>query len=94
MTDTPGMTNGKRSIWLRALFMVVMAIAFHISATLLALAALIQFVLALISETPNTRLIAFGQSLGLYLSQIAGFVSFGTEEVPFPFKAWQLGTRS
>ena len=61
--------------------------------TLLALAALIQFVLALISETPNTRLIAFGQSLGLYLSQIAGFVSFGTEEVPFPFNAWPQGIR-
>jgi len=47
----------------------------------------------LISETPNTRLIAFGQSLGLYLSQIAGFVSFGTEEVPFPFNAWPQGIR-
>jgi hypothetical protein len=93
MTDTPGTTNGKRSIWLRGVFMVVMAIAFHISATLLALAAVIQFVLTLVSETPNTRLIAFGQSLGLYLSQIAGFVSFGTEEVPFPFNAWPQGIR-
>ena len=93
MTDTGAIIKGKRSIWLRGVLMVLMAIAFHISATLLALAAIIQFVMALLSETPNTRLIAFGQSLGLYLSQIADFVSYGTEEVPFPFKAWPQGIR-
>ena len=92
MTDTSSAApNAKRSIWLRVVLMILMAIAFHISATLLALAAVIQFVLALLSQTPNARLIAFGQSLGLYLSQIADFVSFGTEEVPFPFNAWPSG---
>jgi len=94
VTDTPATINGKRSIWLRGFVMILMAIAFHISTTLLALVAVVQFMLALVSDTPNARLIAFGQSLGVYLSQIADFVSFGTEEVPFPFKAWQLGTRS
>jgi len=54
---------------------------------LLAFVAIVQFVLALVSETPNARLTAFGQNLGLYLSQIADFVSFATEEVPFPFNA-------
>jgi len=87
MTDAPATTNGKRSIWLRGLLMMLMAMAFQISGTLLALGAIVQFVLAL-SDTPNARLIAFGQSLGLYLSQIASFVSFATEEAPFPFSAW------
>jgi hypothetical protein len=91
MTDAPSSPNGKRSIWLRGVLMILMAIAFHISGTLLALGAIIQFVLALLTETPNARLIAFGQSLGLYLSQIADFVSFGTEQVPFPFNAWPSG---
>src|SRR5262249_26774929 len=87
LTETSGTPNGKRSVWLRVLLMILMAIAFHISGTLLGLAAFIQFVLALLSQTPNARLIAFGQSLGLYLSQIADFVSFGTEQIPFPFNA-------
>ena len=91
MTDTTDTTNGRRSIWLRGLLMILMAMVFQISATLLALGAIIQFVLALLSETPNARLIVFGQSLGLYLSQIASFVSFATEEVPFPFSAWPSG---
>jgi len=94
MTDTPATIDRKRSIWLRGVLMVLMALAFHICATLLALGAVIQFVLVLLSETPNARLIAFCRSLGLYLSQIADFVSFGTEEVPFPFSAWPQGIRS
>lgn len=88
MTDSPATPRDKRSIWLRGLLMILMALAFHISGTLLALGAIVQFVLALLSATPNVRLIAFGQSLGLYLSQIADFVSFATEEAPFPFSAW------
>jgi hypothetical protein len=88
MTDLPATSHGKRNIWLRGLLIILMAIAFHISGMLLAVAALIQFVLALMSDGPNARLIAFGQSLGLYLSQIASFVTFATEEAPFPFSAW------
>ena len=92
MTDDTATTVGKRSVWLRGLLMVLMAIAFQISGTLLAIGAIVQFVLALLSNGPNARLIAFGQSLGLYLSQIADFVSFATEEVPFPFSAWPSPT--
>ncbi len=88
MSDTSATTDDKRSIWLRGLLMILMTIAFQISGTLLALGAIIQFVLVLLTETPNRRLIALGRSLGLYLSQIASFVSFATEEVPFPFSAW------
>ena len=91
MTDTSATTNGKRSIWLRGVLMILMAIAFQISGTLLAIGAIIQFVLALLGDTPNARLVVFGQSLGLYLSHIASFVSFATEEVPFPFSAWPSG---
>ena len=88
MTHDTATTVGKRSVWLRGLLMILMAIAFQISGTLLAIGAIVQFVLALLSDAPNARLIAFGRSLGLYLSQIADFVSFATEEVPFPFNAW------
>lgn len=91
MTDTSATPNGKRSIWRRGVLMILMAIAFHISGTLLGLTAIIQFVLSLASDTPNARLIAFGQSLGTYLSQIASFVSFATEKVPFPFSPWPSG---
>ena len=78
----------RRSIWLRGLLMLVMAIATHLTGSLLFIVAVIQFVLALTGAVPNARLTALGRALGRYLNQIAGFVSFATEEPPFPFSEW------
>jgi hypothetical protein len=88
MTDTSTTSDDKRGLWVRGLLMILMAIAFHISGMLLAVGAIVQFVLAMVSDGPNARLTAFGKSLGLYLNQIASFVCFATEEAPFPFSAW------
>jgi hypothetical protein len=81
----------KRNIWARGALTVLMAIAFHIGAALLGLCAIVQFVLALVSETPNARLTEFGRSLGRYLGQIADFVTFASDDAPFPFSAWPPG---
>lgn len=77
-----------RSIWLRGLWMVLMALAYQLAGTLLFFVAIIQFILALTSNTPNPRLMAFGSSLGRYQCQIADFVSFSSETLPFPFNDW------
>jgi hypothetical protein len=88
MTVPEAATPAKRSIWLRGLLMILMAIAFHLATMLLGLLAAVQFVMALASDAPITRLCTFGQGLGRYLRQIADFESFGTEEAPFPFSDW------
>jgi hypothetical protein len=77
----------QRNIWLRALLMLLMGIGFQLAATLLGVLAVVQFVLALVNA-PNARLSQFGRSLGQYLRQIADFVGFATEDVPFPFSDW------
>lgn len=91
MTNTSATGADKRSLWLRGLLMILMALAFHVSAIVLAVAAVIQFVLAAVTNGPNDRLIALGKSLGLYLSQVAAFVCFATEDLPFPFREWPSG---
>lgn len=78
----------RRNIWLRGLLMILMGIAYQFAGTLLFFVALIQFVLAVASDTPNARLMAFGCSLGRYQGQIANFVSFATEQPAFPFSDW------
>lgn len=87
-SDTPG---SKRNIWIRGIFMLLMAIAFHVCATVLGFVTVIQFVMALLSNAPNTRLVSFGRSMGSYLRQIADFLTFATEEMPFPFSEWPAG---
>jgi hypothetical protein len=90
MNDTPDtpVTTTPRNIWLRALQMLLMALAWQLVGTLLFFAAILQLILALVNGAPNARLMALGRSLGRYQSQVASFVSFATEEAPFPFSDW------
>lgn len=90
--DENSSAAGKRpNIWIRAIFMLLMALAFHVCVTVLGIVVVIQFVMVLLNGTPNMRLIAFGRSMGNYLRQIVDFVSFATEEMPFPFNDWPAG---
>lgn len=84
-TSTPA---EKRSLWVRMLLMLLMGLAFHIAVTILGALALVQLLFAAISDGPNERLQHFGRSLGQYLRQITDFVSFASEELPFPFSDW------
>lgn len=84
-TTTPA---EKRSLWVRVLLMLLMGLAFHIAVTILGAVALVQLLFAAISDGPNERLQHFGRGLGQYLRQITEFLSFASEEVPFPFSDW------
>ena len=88
MSEFSAETKPQRSIWLRGLLMILMALAYQLVSTLLFCVALIQFVLAVVSDAPNARLMALGRSLGRYQSQVADFISFATEDPPFPFADW------
>jgi len=91
MNENSDTISGKRSIWIRGLLMILMALAYQLAGTVLFFIALIQFVLALLSDAPNPRLAAFGRSVGRFQSQIASFVSFASEDLPFPFADWPTG---
>lgn len=77
----------KRIIWIRGFFMLLMAMVYQLAGAVVFIVAIIQFVLVLL-DTPNARLIAFGRGLGRYLQQIVNFLTFATEEIPFPFNDW------
>ena len=77
-----------RKLWMRALLMLLMCAAFQLAAWTLVLTALVQLVFAIFNDEPNRRLQRFGSSIGLYLTQIASFVTFATETLPFPFSDW------
>lgn len=87
-SDAPG---NKRNLWIRCLFMLLMGFAFQVCGTVLCIVTVIQFVILLVNDTPNVRLVSFGRSMGSYLRQIVNFLTFATEEIPFPFSDWPAG---
>ncbi len=78
----------KRQTWLRGLYMLLFIVIFHIAEFLVGAVVLLQFLFTLVTGETNARLLRFGQSLSEYVYQILRFLSFNTEDMPYPFSDW------
>ncbi len=78
----------RRGTWLRALYMVLFAVIYNITEIVLLAVVLLQFVLVLLLGESNQRLLAFGKGLSTYVYQIFLFLTYNSEEMPFPFNPW------
>jgi hypothetical protein len=81
-----------RSTWLRLFFMLVVALLYGVSRFVVAVVVLLQFFWVLFTGASNENLQRLGQALATYTYQIVLFLTFTTEERPFPFDAdWPTG---
>ncbi|SCY55899.1 DUF4389 domain-containing protein [Thiohalorhabdus denitrificans] len=80
--------------WIRGLYMLLFALIFNLAELVLAAVALFQFAAHLLAGKPNTRLRDFGAKLGAYLQEIAAFLTYASEDRPFPFAPWPGGGES
>ena len=78
----------RRSIWLRLVFMIVLSVAFNVAEVIIFAVVAFQFLASLFTGQPNDRLAGFGRNLARYLQQITVYLTFATEEKPFPFTPW------
>ncbi len=78
----------RRSIWLRLVFMIVLSVAFNVAEVIAFAVVAFQFLASLFTGQPNDRLAGFGRNLARYLQQITVYLTFTTEEKPFPFAPW------
>ena len=77
-----------KDVWVRGLYMIFFLIAWGLAEILLLFSAIFQFLSALFTGSANQPLLQFGQNLSRYHYQIAQYVTFNTEERPFPFSDW------
>ena len=77
-----------RSTWLRLAFMALFAAIFYVAVIVLFAVALLQFLSALFTGERNERLTEFGENHGRFIYQIVRFLTFNTDEMPFPFSDW------
>ncbi len=92
MTESTGQnlkTNVTRgATWLRGLFMLLFAVIFNIAEIMLGAIVVFQFLNVLVTGKPMPRLVGFGESLGRFIYQIVRYLTFDTEDRPFPFADW------
>lgn len=80
----------KPSAWLRVLFMAGFVLALYVAGVILLVLMLAQILFSLVTGDDNTNLRRLGSSLTLYVSQILGFLTYNTENKPFPFAQFPL----
>lgn len=91
--DSPESTSD-RTIWMRALYMLLFAVIYNIVEIVILFVAVFQFVSVLAAGGRNRRVLELGQDLSRYVYEIFLFLTFNSERLPFPFDEWpRAGSR-
>lgn len=74
--------------WLRGFFMLLYTIICYIAVIVAGIVILFQFGVVLLTGKPNDRLLPVGQSLSIYIYQILLYLTYNSEDKPFPLGSW------
>ncbi len=78
----------RRGTWMRLLYMLMFALIYQVAEIVLAAVVIFQFFFALFAGRPNERLLAFGQGLSTFIYEILRYLTYNSEDKPFPFAPW------
>ena len=74
-----------KSIWMRLFFMAIVIFLYSISRIVVAAVVAMQFIWKLFTGETNDNLLELGKSLATYTEQIILYLTFNTEDRPYPF---------
>ena len=73
---------------MRILYLILFGFIFSFIDLLLVAIAIIQVLSSILGDGAIPSVQRFGASLGIYLRQIADFLSYASDEKPFPYSDW------
>lgn len=77
-----------RKVWLRGLYMLIFMFLLGLVKFVAFAVVFFQFLTILFTAETNKKLLKFGQSLSIYQYQIMMFLTYNSEEHPFPMGDW------
>ncbi len=84
-------TLKEESTWLRLVFIILFAILLHITVAVIAAMVVIQFLSKLFTGKVIEQGAVFGKNLSAYVYEIVRFLTFATDDMPWPFAPWPNG---
>jgi uncharacterized protein YqhQ len=75
----------QKSTWVRLFFMIVLAFLYGLSRFVIGAVIVIQFFYVLLTGKTKDVLKSFGHSLAIYSYEVIDYLTFNTDEKPFPF---------
>ncbi len=82
----------KNEYWQRCLYMLFFIVIYGASKFVVFGVMVFQFVTLILTGSLNEQLLKFSQNLSTYLYQITIFLTYNSDQLPFPFSAWPNGT--
>ena len=76
------------STWLRVFFMLLYGIICYIAIFVIGIVIVFQFGVVLLTGKLNQQLLPVGQSISIYIYQILVYLTYNSDEKPFPFDTW------
>ena len=74
--------------WLRVFFIIVFVFIYGVTNWVLAAVVVLQAGWSLITSSKSEKLGKFGASIGEYIRQIVNFMTYNSDDMPFPFNEW------
>lgn len=76
--------------WIRLAYMVLFALLVMAARLLVSIVVILQFALVLVFGRDNENLRNLGQGLGKWVYQAIMFLTFNSNDKPFPFDEWPV----
>jgi hypothetical protein len=76
------------SVWVRLLFMLLFSVLYWAAEMVLAVVVLFQFFSVLFTGKKNVQVLALGAQLSTYAYQVFRYLTYNSEEKPFPLGDW------
>ena len=76
------------SIWHRVLYMLLFVVLYGIAELVVYAVAVFQLLWVIVNGSSNPNLMTLGQGLSLWVSQVFRFLTFNSDDLPYPFSPW------
>ena len=74
--------------WIRAIYMLLFLVIFMIARFIVYVVIAVQFLMTLFTNNLHKKTLDFSEHLNTYIRQILMFLTYNSEDKPYPFSAW------
>ena len=93
MSDDYKQNIKDQSTWMRGLYMLLFSIIYSVTEIVIILVVIFQFLSVLLTQQTNEKLLNLSMNLSTFIFQILSYVTFNSDERPFPFSDFPDETR-
>lgn len=77
-----------KDTWIRGIFMLLFAVFLSVAKVVAAVVVVVQFLFTVFQGETNDNLKQFGAGLSRFVFQTMMYLTYNSDDKPFPFKPW------